>query len=123
MRVFKTKVFNKWSKKEGLNDKILLEAINEVEKGLIDGDLGGNIYKKRISKLGQGKRGSTRTIIAFRIREKAFFIYGFSKSDKENINNKELEALKKYASLILNFTEFELKEALVRGELMEVKNV
>ena len=59
MRVFKTKVFNKWSKKEGLNDTILLEAINEVEKGLIDGDLGGNIYKKRIAKLGQGKRGST----------------------------------------------------------------
>lgn len=50
--------------KTELDDRILLDAVDEMERGLIDADLGGGVYKKRIALPGRGKRGSTRTLIA-----------------------------------------------------------
>ena len=47
MRIFKSKSFCKWATKEGLTNKALVAAVTEMEEGLIDADLGGNVYKKR----------------------------------------------------------------------------
>ena len=47
--VYKNKEFHKWAKKEGLNDAQLLKALDEMERGLVEADLGGNIFKKRVS--------------------------------------------------------------------------
>ena len=41
MRVFKTKWFQKWAAREGMEDEALLAAIEEMEGGLIDAELGG----------------------------------------------------------------------------------
>ena len=120
MKVFKNKTFSKWASKENLSDKILISAIKEMEKGLIDVSLGGNVYKKRIAKAGQGKSGSTRTILAFKFEDKAFFIHGFAKKDKDNITDKELEYLKLYANTLFNFDENQIEKALKNNELMEV---
>lgn len=54
MRIFKTKVFSKFAKKEQISDTALLEAVERSEKGLIDADLGGHIIKQRIRREGQG---------------------------------------------------------------------
>jgi hypothetical protein len=120
MRIFKTKWFTKWALKEDLKDNILLEAIKEMEQGLIDANLGSNVFKKRIAKEGHGKSGSTRTIIAFKINNKAFFMFGFAKNQKDNINQKELKALKDYASILLNLTNEEIKKAIEDNEFTEV---
>jgi len=40
MQVFKNKAFTKWANKEGLDDEALLSAVDEMEQGLIDADLG-----------------------------------------------------------------------------------
>lgn len=120
MRVFKTKWFTKWSLKEELSDKILLQAIKEMEQGLVDANLGSNVYKKRVAKAGKGKSGSTRTIIAFKINDKAFFMYGFSKNEKDNINNKELEAFKILSNDVLNYSDEKITRLLVTKELVEV---
>jgi hypothetical protein len=40
MRIFKNKAFNKWAEKEGLSDDALWTAVDEMERGLIDADLG-----------------------------------------------------------------------------------
>ena len=48
MRVFKNKVFSKWAAKEGLDDAALLAAVEEMERGLIDADLGGHVVKKLV---------------------------------------------------------------------------
>lgn len=48
MRIFKYKTFEKWAKKQGMNNVDLKKAITEIEKGLIDANLGGDVYKKRI---------------------------------------------------------------------------
>ena len=79
MRIFKNKEFHKWTKKQSIKDSSLQKAVQEMNDGLYDANLGGGIYKKRIAYGGKGKRGGVRTILAFQIGKKAFFIYGFAK--------------------------------------------
>ena len=50
MRVFKTKWFVRFARKESLSDRKLAEAVREIEKGLHDGDLGGGHIKKRVAR-------------------------------------------------------------------------
>lgn len=40
-RVFKTRPFARWLRKTDLNDAALCQAVLEMERGLIDADLGG----------------------------------------------------------------------------------
>ena len=94
MQAFKIKAFAKWARSEGLSDDALASAVAEMEMGLIDAKLGGQVVKKRVALPGRGKRGSTRTLVAFRQGNKAFFIYGFAKNERANIGDKELRALK-----------------------------
>ncbi|MEN8171214.1 MAG: type II toxin-antitoxin system RelE/ParE family toxin [Pseudomonadota bacterium] len=120
MRVFKTKLFSRWAAKENLKDEDLLVAVNELQDGLVDADLGGHVVKKRVSLSGRGKRGGARTLIAFRVKDKAFFLYGFAKSTRANINDKELKALRLLASKFLGYTDAALTKAMKAGELIEV---
>lgn len=55
MRIFKTRQFDKLASKVGLVDAALIKAANEVASGLAGDGLGGNLYKKRIARLGAGK--------------------------------------------------------------------
>lgn len=55
-RILKTRTFNRWLRKTLLTDTALLKAIDEMEQGLVDADLGGNIYKKRVALPGARKK-------------------------------------------------------------------
>ena len=121
IRIYKLKWFKRWASKEGLSDSLLKLAIAEMQQGLVDADLGANVYKKRVPLLGQGKSGSLRTLIAFQVDNKAFFIYGFSKSTRSNINVKEMKSLKLLAKVLLNYSEEKLKKAIDSGSIEEVR--
>lgn len=120
MRIFKTKWFGRWARKQQLDDAALAVAVNELMEGLFDGDLGGQVYKKRVARPGQGKRGGLRTVVAVRFEDKAFFVYGFAKSARGNIEGAELKALKRLASELLAYEERQLWLALEAGELQEI---
>jgi len=122
MRIFKSKWFNKWANKEGLTDSALKNVVVEMEKGLIDADLGGHVYKKRAAIAGQGKRGALRTILAFKLHEKSFFIFGFAKNEQDNISTKELKLLKLMAKNLLSYSDTQLNKTLHKNELIEVNN-
>ena len=122
MHIFKSKWFHKWAEKERLTDESLRKVIEEMERGLIDADLGGHVYKKRAAIEGQGKSGSLRTILAFKIGNKAFFMFGFPKNKRANISEKELKALKLMAKELLNYSDAALSKAVKAGGLIEVKN-
>jgi hypothetical protein len=120
MRIFKTRWFDRWAAKEALSEQALRDAVAEIAQGLIDARLGGQIVKKRIGSDGRGKSGGMRTIVAFKIEDKAFFIYGFAKNQRENIDEKELKALKLLAAHLLNYDQKALDRALKAQELVEV---
>ncbi len=101
---------------------VLREAVTRAEKGLIDADLGGEVVKQRIARPGQGKSKGYRTIIFFRRGAKAFFVYGFAKSQRANIDDDEKEQFKEAAKQVLALTEMRIGELLKRGDFMEVKS-
>ncbi|MEE8431535.1 MAG: type II toxin-antitoxin system RelE/ParE family toxin [Candidatus Desulfatibia sp.] len=111
MKVFKTKWFHRWAAKERLGDQALLLAVEEIVNGLIDADLGGHVIKKRVAISGRGKRGSLRTLVAFNLDDKVFFVYGFAKNERANISLKELKTLKELAGGVAWLSTCSLKES------------
>ncbi len=122
MRVFKNRAFAKWATKEGLPDSVLMAAVDEMDRGLVDADLGGHVMKKRVAIEGRGKSGGVRTLLAYQAGDRAFFIYGFAKNARTNIKNVELKALKAYAALLLSYSDEALSDAASQGVLIEVQS-
>ena len=119
-RGFKVKTFERWMRKAGLTDAMLRVAVEEMSRGLIDASLGGHIVKKRVARTGFGKRGGYRTIVAKKVDQHWFFLFGFEKSERSNIDQVELRVLQEIGETLLAFTEAELNGALQSGELLEI---
>jgi len=121
VRIFKNKWFMRFARKEKISDEKLREAVENVEKGLIDADLGGGVIKQRISRPNEGKSGGYRTIIFYRQGNRAFFVYGFAKNDQENITEEDEKAFKKSADVVLSLSDEELEKDIDAGILSEVE--
>jgi hypothetical protein len=120
VRVFKYPRFNRFADKEGITDNELKETVARLEEGQADADLGGNVYKIRLARSGEGKSGGYRVIVYFKNEYRTFFVYGFSKSDRDNISEKELKMFKADAKEDFALTEDQIKAWLGRGTLIEV---
>jgi hypothetical protein len=121
MRVFKTKPFVRFAAKEGIPDSVLQDAIRRADTGLIDADLGGGVIKQRLARQGQGKSGGYRSIVLFRRGARAFFIYGFAKSDRDNIDRQGLKAFRLLAAEMLALDDKALEAAARNGTIMEIE--
>lgn len=119
-RVFKTRTFARWSRKSGLPDRTLLTAVAEISAGLVDAELGGNVYKKRVPMPGRGKSGGARVLIATRLGERWFFLYGFAKNERDTIDDEDLVTLQRTADVLLKMDAESLGRALRAGELTEI---
>lgn len=120
MRVFKPKPFTRFADQEGIDDAMLCEAVRRANDGLIDADLGGGVIKQRIARKGQGKSGGFRSIVLFRRGERAFFVYGFAKSGRENIRKDELRAFRRLADEVFGLDDRALRAAMANGTVTEV---
>jgi hypothetical protein len=118
-RLFKTKTFSRWSSAE-ITDQALYKAVTEMKQGLVDANLGGNIFKKRVAKAGRGKRGGARTLIATQMQDRWFFVFGFNKNERDNISTGELKYLQQLARDLLSLNDQQLAIAINAGELLEV---
>ncbi len=115
-----TRHFSRWLSKTELSIEALCRAVEEMERGLVDANLGGGILKKRVALPGRGKRGSTRTLVATNSVNRWFFVFRFEKGDRDNINTKELGALKALASDLLRLGVSELSAAVEAKTLKEI---
>jgi len=120
VRVFKNKSFARFARKARITDAVLCAAIADASRGLVDADLGGGVLKQRIARQGGGKSGGFRTIILFRIGERAFFVHGFAKNEQDNIRDDELAAFKLLAAEMLAYNDAALAKAIANGTLTEV---
>lgn len=120
MRIFKNKAFVRFARKARITDTVLCAAISDVSRGLVDADLGGGVVKQRIARQGEGKSGGFRTIILFRVRERAFFVHAFAKNEQDNIRDDELAAFKMLAAEMMTYNDDALTRAMANGTLMEV---
>ncbi len=120
MKIYKTRLFSKWQKKERLSDIALCTAAREVIDGLVEADLGGGLFKKRISKSGMGKSGGYRTILATQVKGVIFFIFGFAKNERANISNAEKQTFIEVAAKLLAFSSEETNQLISEQKLFEV---
>ena len=120
MQTFKTKAFARFADREGLEDAVLCEAVRRAREGLIDADLGGGGIKQRIARKGGGRSGGFRTIVLFRRGALAFFVYGFAKSDRDNLRRDEVATYRLLADEYLSLDNAGLKAAQATGEIIEV---
>ena len=120
VKIFKTREFHRWMRKTNLTNPLLCRAVQEMQQGLIDADLGGDLVKKRVPLPGRGKRGSARTLIATNKLDRWFFVLGFEKQERANIDTKELEALKAIAEDLLKLSSTQLSELVKRETLQEI---
>lgn len=123
MKIYKHKSFHQWAKSEGLTDDLLKQAVEEMNAGLYEANLGSGLYKKRIAMKGKGKRGGYRVLLAFKQESqesRSFYVYGFAKKDKANINEKEKGVYRDLAKVLLNADEKILAKMIKQGSLIEV---
>ena len=120
MKVYKTKEFGRFARKERIADTRLCEAVERAGKGLIDADLGGGLIKQRIARQGQGRSGGYRTLMAFRSKQRTVFVYGYAKSERENIDDEELEYWPRVAKAYLQMIDVQIAMLIEQGELKEV---
>ena len=108
--------------KAGLTDRMLCQAVSEISQGVVNGDLGRNLVKKRIALPGRGKRGGGRTIVATNHCDRWFFLYGFGKNERANIDRDEIKALLELAGQYLALDEEQIELAVHNSKFMEVND-
>ena len=108
MRVLKNKWFVKFAHKDRIRDATLCAAVKDAESGNIDADYGGGVIKQRIARPNEGKSGGYRTIILFRRGDRAFFVYGFAKNERENIDKSDERDFKELAKGLLGISDEQL---------------
>lgn len=121
-RVFKNRWFDRWARRERIADKALLDAAKEIATGKVEADLGGCLFKKRLARPGEGKRGGYRTVVGYKTAEpqRLIFLYAFSKNVKENISVKEEAALTLVAKAFISASDEQVEELLLSGSVVEV---
>lgn len=120
MTIYITRWFNRWARKQNLGTHALCEAVCEMEAGLYEADLGSGLLKKRIARPGHGKSVGFRTLVVNNRKDRWFFVFGFPKNVRSNIDRDEEQALKKLASYLLSLSPSALSAAQRAGELMEI---
>ena len=120
MRIFKNAWFERFARKQEIQDAALHEAVRRAERGLVDADLGGGVIKQRVARPGEGRSGGYRTLILYRQAHRAFFVYGFAKSQQANISGEEAAAFKEAARYVLELTDQQLATLIQNGQFSEV---
>lgn len=114
-RISKTKWFNRAAKVAGITDVELCRAARQLMQGMGD-DLGGNVWKKRLD---QNRR---RGIVVNKIGHFWFFVFLFAKSDRENINDRELKDFRKVAANLGKLRDTEIDSLVELQALVEICN-
>jgi hypothetical protein len=127
VQIFITKWFMRYVRQERIGVHSLRDAIERAERGLVDADLGGGIIKQRVARRGQGRSGGYRMLIAYRFGNRAVFMYGIAKNERDNIDEDELVTLREIGSTWLEAKTEQLELAAkcqdIGYPILTVKNV
>jgi hypothetical protein len=120
VRIYRTKWVGRFARREKIKDGDLADAVSRAGRGLIDADLSGGIIKQRVARAGQGRSGGFRMLLAYQDGHRAVFLYGFAKSERENIANDELQTLREIGAAWLAADARQIARAIEENALQEV---
>ncbi len=122
MAFYMVKAFARFASRHRIPALSLLAAARCVAAGDADADLGGGLYKQRVARAGGGKSGGFRTLLAHRAGGHVFFLHGFAKNQRGNIDNREARALRALGKVLHALSADQLTQALGAGALLELNN-
>jgi len=101
----------------------LWTAAAEIVAGQVEADLGGCLYKKRLARAGRGKSGGYRTLVGYRKgnSDRVVFLYGFPKSKRSNITDKEIAALSLAEESFIDATDERVARLIKDGSMFELE--
>jgi hypothetical protein len=89
---------------------------------MIDADLGAGLIKQRVARQGKGRSGGYRMIVAYRARRRAVLLFGFAKSERENVTQDELLFLRRLAENWLTADGTRIQNEMEIGNLQEIED-
>jgi hypothetical protein len=120
VRILVTKHFRKWASKHSLSDLALAGAVSDLSENKSVNQLGKFLFKIRVRSSSSGKSGGFRTIVVAVENDRVFFVYGFAKNEKDNLNKSELDGFKQLAKTYAALSVKQISQAIKYGELFEV---
>ena len=112
-RVFKSAWFAKAAKKARIEDDELIKAIAQVMAGQAD-DLGGGVYKKRLS------NNQHRSIVLARGGDWWVYEFLFAKQDRANISDDQLKRLRLVAQGYAKLSAKEVGSLVANKDWIEI---
>ncbi len=122
MRIFKSRWFNALPGRKGLRMRCCVRLSLGPRRARSTPTLAVGSSNSVLPGQGKDDRKATVPSSLFRRGARAFFVYGFAKSQRANIDDDEEEQFKEAAKLVLALTETQLAERLKRGDFVEVKS-
>ena len=112
-RAFKSALFAKSARKAGIDDGELVKAIAQVMAGQAD-DLGGGVYKKRLS------NNQYRSIVVARGGNWWVYEFLFAKQDRANISDDQLKRLRQVAQGYGKLTVKQVEVLVIDEDWIEI---
>ena len=121
MKVWKVKEFIKDVRKAHVTEEALDNAAREVAQGVYEAKLSKNIIKKRVPRVGGGKRGGYRTIVAIQNDDASLVIFLelYGKSKKGDVNKREIAAFEEVAKSLLGASPEQIEVLIEMGTISE----
>ncbi|MBU3694341.1 MAG: type II toxin-antitoxin system RelE/ParE family toxin [Rhodocyclaceae bacterium] len=112
--------FARFARKHSIGAQELNDAVHRALSGLIDADLGGGVIKQRLPRPGEGRARGYRLIMLFSAGQRSVFVYGYTKSNLDNIGPHEQSQFRKMARHVLELTETQLDRLVANHQFEEV---
>ena len=127
MRIYKLRAFAKFARKLRISNNDLRAAVEEIEQGKVEAKLDRFLVKKRWARPGKGKRGGFRFVIAYRKNFRTVFLFGFAKSDQDDLSPEQETKAKVLAEQLVGRTDEDAEIAVMRavldGDLEDITDV
>ena len=107
---------------ETIDPSLFFTALDDLESWHGGSDLGGSVYKQRIARRGSGKSGGYRVIVLVRIKQRAVFVNGYTKSELTNIGVKDFAAFRALVKILFDANEREVAAALANRTIFELNS-
>lgn len=121
MRVYKTKGFVKFTEEEKIKDEWLIKALKKEEKKRESQNNKSHLSFPRVKREGKGTSGGYRTAVLLKLGDKAFFVDGYPRKEKDGFSEEEKRIYRGMAKKIFALDEAGLQTAINGGEFKEVK--
>ncbi len=114
--------FQRWARKNKIQTKQLLKAVEDLKAGLADSkSLGHHLWRLRVARGNRGASAGFRVYATWVEEQRVIFLHGFQKTDADNLSKELLQATKQISQLYAELSDQAIQGLIERGELKQIE--